>query len=157
MLRGGYSAGNRKGALEMTRFKWLIAGCISILFVVTFLSGCFLVGSDSEIVPSQDSTTNEVSPPQDFPDYGTLAGWIENHVPPFEIGSGAVAWYNAALVIQREAANDGYLVSAVITGNPDAPDEYIVWCTALATGDLYWWHPEDSECTLMFTAEELAK
>ena len=141
----------------MTNFKWIIAGCISLLIIVTLLSGCFLADSIGEIIPSKESSVNEVSTPEDFPDYDTLASWVENHVQHFEIGSGAAAWYKAALCIQREAANDGYLVSAVITGNPDAPDEYIVWCTALAEGDLYWWYPEDSECTQMFTAEELAE
>ena len=85
-----------------------------------------------------------------------LSAWVADHVQSFEPGSGAEAWYQAALTVQREAAGDGYLVSAVITAVSDSSDEYMVWCTAIAGGDLYWWHPEDSEPSLMFTAEELA-
>ena len=91
----------------------------------------------------------------DFPDYDTLSAWVASHVQPFESGDGIEAWYQAALTVQREAANDGYLVSAVITESPHAAGEYLVWCTALAGNDLYWWHPEDSTCSMLFSKEEL--
>ena len=92
----------------------------------------------------------------DFPDYETLAAWVQDNTQAFEAGSGMGAWYLAALTVQRQAAADGYLVSAVVIDKPGVDGEYIVWCTALAEGDLYWWHPEETECNLMFTAEALA-
>lgn len=128
----------------MKRPKWLIVGLVVLVFAMTSASGCLFTESGR----TGASLT-------DFPDYETLANWVENHAQPFEPGSGAEAWYRVALTVQQEAANSGYLVSAVITGNSDSPDEYMVWCTALAGGDLYWWHPEDNEPSLMFTAEEL--
>ena len=128
----------------MKRLKWLTVGLVALVFAMTSASGCYIIESG-----------RTVSSLTDFPDYETIASWVESHAQPFEPGSGAEAWYRAALNVQREAANDGYLVSAVITGNPDSADEYMVWCTALTAGDLYWWHPEDTEPLLMFTAEEL--
>ncbi|MFC2045790.1 hypothetical protein ACFLUH_03835 [Chloroflexota bacterium] len=128
----------------MKHQKWLIIGLFLLCFTIALVSGCFIVESG-----------NTGASLQDFPDTETLSSWVENHVQPYEPGSGAEAWYKAALNIQREAASDGYLVSAVITGASESSDEYMVWCTAIAGGDLYWWHPEGTEPSLMFTAEEL--
>ena len=135
----------QKRSEKMKHFNWLPVGLIALLLASTLLGSCVFVKSGTGVY----STLG------DFPDSETLASWVESHAQEFEPGGGAEAWYRAAIAVQREAANDGYLVSAVITGNPDFPGEYMVWCTALAGGDLYWWHPEDTECTLMFTSEEL--
>ena len=124
----------------MKRPRWLVIGLAVIICAIILTAGCL------------DGTASSLT---DFPDEATLAGWVESHAQPFEPGSGAGAWYQAALAVQREAASDGYLVSAVIAGSADSPDEYMVWCTALAGGDLYWWHPEETEPSLMFTGEEL--
>jgi hypothetical protein len=114
---------------------------------------CLIIFAAIAILPC--CTSQGASSPGDFPDYDTLSAWVASHTQPFESGSGIEAWYQAALSVQREAANDGYLVSAVITQSPYSAGEYMVWCTALAGNDLYWWHPEDSICSLLFTKEEL--
>jgi hypothetical protein len=120
--------------------RWLPVICLIILPAMVMLPCCTSRGASSQ---------------GDFPDYDTLSAWVAGHAQPFESGDGIEAWYQAALRVQREAASDGYLVSAVITQSPRTAGEYLVWCTALAGNDLYWWHPEDSECSLLFTKEEL--
>ena len=118
-----------------------------LLLVVLLLTGCF----SATVEPRGQQCSLS-----DFPDYETLSAWVQVNAQPFEAGSGMGAWYAAAQAVQRQAAADGFLVSAVVIDKPGADGEYIVWCTALAGGDLYWWHPEESECNLMFTAEALA-
>lgn len=124
-------------------FGWLSI----LLLVVLLIPGCFSANVETG---EGQCTLN------DFPDYETLTAWVQDHAQSFEAGSGMGAWYAAALTVQRQAAADGYLVSAVVIDKPGTDGEYIVWCTALAGGDLYWWHPEETECNLMFTAEALA-
>jgi hypothetical protein len=133
------------GGLEMKCSNRLLVWLAILLLVVTILPGCSL------FKPGEGKCSLS-----DFPDYEMLSAWVKDHAQPFEAGSGMGAWYAAALAVQREAAEDGFLVSAVVIDKPGAEGEYIVWCTALAGGDLYWWHPEDTECNLMFTAEALA-
>jgi hypothetical protein len=137
---------NRTGGLEM-KCSYKLSGWLSILLLlVLLLPGCFSANLDT----GQGQLTLS-----DFPDYETLAAWVQENAQPFEAGSGMGAWYAAALAVQRQAAADGYLVSAVLIDKPGAEGEYLVWCTAIAGGDLYWWHPEETECNLMFTAEAL--
>ena len=128
----------------MKQLRWPLIIVSTLLLITAGLTGCFIGGLD-----------NMGSTAQDFPDYDTLASWVGENTQPFEEGDGAEAWYRAALDTQRAASEDGYLVSAVITINPGNPEEYLVWCTSMADGDLYWWYPEDSELSIMFTAEEL--
>jgi len=130
----------------MKRLRWPIIIITVVLFSVMGLTSCFISGSDGM-----------GSSAKDFPDYDTLASWVESNTQPFNEGDGAEAWYRAALDVQRAASEDGYLVSAVITVNPGNPEEYLVWCTAMADGDLYWWYPEEGEPSIMFTAEEMAE
>lgn len=130
----------------MKRLKWPIIIIITVLFSIVGLTGCFIGGLD-----------NMGSSVEDFPDYDTLASWADGNTQPFEEGDGAETWYKAALDVQRAASEDGYLVSAVITVNPGNPEEYLVWCTAMADGDLYWWYPEEGEPSIMFTAEEMGE
>ncbi|MBM3149725.1 MAG: hypothetical protein FJ008_09225 [Chloroflexi bacterium] len=115
-----------------------------LLLVATILPGCSL------LKPGEGKCSLK-----DFPDYETLSAWVKSHPQSFKEGSGMGAWYAAALAVQREAAADGYLVSAAVIEKPGTEGEYLVWCTALADGSLYWWHPEESKCNLMFTAEAL--
>ena len=129
----------------MKRLRWPIIIITVVLFSVMGLTGCFAGGADGM-----------GSSAKDFLDYDTLASWVESNTQPFTEGDGAEAWYQAALDVQRAASEDGYLVSAVITVNPGNPEEYLVWCTAMADGDLYWWYPEEGEPSIMFTAEEMA-
>jgi hypothetical protein len=130
----------------MKRLKWPIIIITTALFSVVGLTGCFIGGFG-----------NTASYASDFPDYDTLASWVDSNTQPFEEGDGAEAWYQAALDVQRAASEDGYLVSAVITVNPGNPEEYLVWCTAMADGDLYWWYPEEGKPSIMFTVEELGE
>lgn len=125
----------------MKYYVRLSIGLIIILSAFTLTAGCS---------PGQGSSTAG-----DFPDYETLASWVEGHTQPFERGSGVEAWYQAALTIQREAALDSYLVSVTLIESPYAVGEYLVRCSALADGDLYWWFPEDQIPHLLFTAEQL--
>ena len=130
----------------MKRLRWPIIIITSVLLSAMGLTGCFV-----------SSFSNMGKTAEDFPDYDTLASWVESNVQPFEEGDGAEAWYQAALDFQHAASEDGYLVSAVITVNPGNPEEYLVWCTAIADGDLYWWYPEEGEPSIMFTQEELGE
>ena len=130
----------------MKQLRWPLMIMTTLLLTTMGITGCFSGGLD-----------NTGSTAQDFPDYDTLASWVAENTQPFAEGDGAEAWYRAALDIQRAAAEDGYLVSAVITVSPGNPEEYLVWCTAMADGDLYWWYPEGSAPSIMFTAEELGE
>ena len=125
----------------MRFFLRLFNGLIVIILAFSLAAGCS---------SGQGSTAVD-----DFPDYETLAGWVENHSQPFERGSGVEAWYQAALIIQREAARDNYLVSVTLIESPYTTGEYLVRCSAQAGGDLYWWFPEDQIPHLLFTAEQL--
>ena len=126
----------------MKHLRWPIIIITIALFTTMGLTGCF---------------NGTGSPAEDFPDSDTLASWVDGNIQAFEEGDGAEAWYKAALDVQRAASEDGYLVSSVITVNPGNPEEYLVWCTAMADGDLYWWYPEEGEPSIMFTAEEMGK
>ena len=128
----------------MKHLRWPIIIITIVLFTSMGLTGCFISGF-----------SGTGSSAEDFPDYDTLASWVESNTQSFEEGDGAEAWYKVALDVQRAASEDGYLVSAVITVNPGNPEEYLVWCTAMADGDLYWWYPEEGEPSIMFTAEEM--
>ncbi|MFC2050372.1 hypothetical protein ACFLTN_04250 [Chloroflexota bacterium] len=121
----------------MKRWNWLTIALVALLLAAVVLAGC----ASKQACPL----------PDDFPDYDMLASWVESNAQPFESGSGWGAWYTAALTVQRQAAADGYLVSAVILEKPDSGGEYLVWCTAIAGGELYWWHPEDSVPVLWFS------
>jgi hypothetical protein len=114
------------------------------VFTIMGLTGCSISGS-----------SNMGKPAGDFPDYDTLASWVESNTQPFEAGAGAGAWYRAALDVQHAAAEDGYLVSAVIIGSSSDPEGYVVWCTAIAGGDLYWWFPELGNPEILIKAEAL--
>ena len=127
-------------------FRGLLLWFVVLLLVVMAFPGG---SSGDKDLGVKDSSLD------DFPDSDTLTGWISDHTQQFESGGGMEAWYEAALTIQRQAAADGYLVSAVIVEKPGVDNMYLVWCTALADGALYWWHPEDSEPSLLFTADEL--
>ena len=124
----------------MRHLRWPIIIATIILFAALVVTGCSSITGGAN---------------QDFPDYETLESWANSNTQPFEEGDGAEAWYNVALNVQRAASEDGYLVSAVITVNPGNTEEYLVWCTAMADGDLYWWYPEEGEPSIMFTAEEM--
>jgi len=128
----------------MERLKWPIMIITIVLFTIMGLTGCSVSGSG-----------NMGKPAGDFPDYDTLASWVESNAQPFDAGAGAGAWYRAALGVQHAAAEDGYLVSAVITGSSSDPEGYVVWCTAIAGGDLYWWFPERGNPVLLLKAEAL--
>lgn len=130
----------------MKRLKWPIIIITIVLFTTMGLTGCFIGGFNG--------TGSSV---EDFPDYDTLVSWVEGNTQSFEEGDGAEAWYKAALDVQQAASADGYLVSAVITVNPGNPEEYLVWCTAMADGNLYWWYPEEGEPSIMFTEEEMGE
>lgn len=75
----------------------------------------------------------------DFPTLSFLRDWVQDHLQPETVY--ADDWYISALEVQREAAEDGYLVSACIEDRSGEGTDFLVYNMAMAGGSLFWWDP----------------
>ena len=56
----------------------------------------------------------------------------------------ASEWYNKALQVQWDALSEGYIVSANYYYD-SATDSYVVDCTTVIDGDIWYWDPETDQ------------
>ena len=56
----------------------------------------------------------------------------------------ALDCYNKALQVQEDALRDGYIVSADYDYDAST-DTYLVFCTTIIDGDIWYWDPETDE------------
>ena len=83
-------------------------------------------------------------PPRLFKDTSELEGWLAKQPDPVRAAN-AGQLYKHARDLQKAAAEDGYIISAVIDG-PDEEGYYYVWCSAvLADHSYYQWDPDTDE------------
>jgi len=153
----------------MKRFNWLLIGLVVLCLAMVPLAGCVakseyeaLQAENAALVEENTSLKAELAEIKEkgvyslgqFPSIAELTVWAQLHMIPCPSESAAER-YRAALKVQERAVQDGYMVSAVITPSPEDPELYIVWCTAFADGNLYWWNPADGIVHLFFTKDKL--
>jgi len=87
----------------------------------------------------------EVYPPRDFSSLRELQDWLlANDVSEKPVTTYAEDWYGRALELQEDALRDGYLVSVDYDYNPET-DAYLVYCTTVINGRIFFWDPETDE------------
>ena len=112
----------------MKRFNWLLAVLAVLGLIAVTLAGC---GAECQL--------------RDFSSYEELAQWLQaNDVSDQPICDYASEWYNKALQVQEDALKDGYIVSTNYYYD-SSTDTYIVDCTTVIDGDIWYWDPETDE------------
>jgi hypothetical protein len=53
-------------------------------------------------------------------------------------------WYGRGLEVQEDAFKDGYIISVDYDYNEE-DDSYVVWCTTVINGRVFFWDPEDDQ------------
>ncbi len=93
----------------------------------------------------QVAALQAVYPPRDFASLRELEDWLAaNDVSEKPITANAEDWIGRAIEVQEDALADGYVVSVDYDG-PDADGLYLVYCTAVINGFIYFWDPETDE------------
>lgn len=86
-----------------------------------------------------------VYPPKEFSSLSELRNWLlQNDVSEKPVTETAELWYSVALELQKDALNDGYIISVDYDSNEDR-DTWWVWCTTIINGDIWYWDPEEDE------------
>jgi outer membrane murein-binding lipoprotein Lpp len=89
----------------------------------------------------------EVYPPRDFSSRSELENWLaQNTISEKPDTSNAEAWMGRALEVQEAALLDGYIVSMDYDYN-STDDVYLVFCTTIINGYLWYWNPETDDIT----------
>lgn len=150
----------------MKRFNWLLIGLMVLCLAMVPLAGCGVPKSEyealqteydklsadydglkanHEAVNKELAEIKEVYPPRHFSPFKELQDWLlANDVsdrPPAEYAEGS---YGKALDIQADALKDGYIVSASIDFYYET-EEFVIWCVAVADGNVWIWDPETDE------------
>ena len=87
----------------------------------------------------------KVYPQQNFSSLKELQDWLlANDVSEREPTTKAIVAYRKSLEIQKDALNDGYIISAYIVYNPDIK-KYAVGLRAIINGDIWGFGPENDE------------
>ena len=112
----------------MKRFRWILV-CLAVLgLIAATLAGC---GAECQL--------------RDFSSYEELAQWLQaNDVSEMPVTDYANQWYNKALLVQEDALNDGYIVSAAYHYDTEM-GTYSVYCLTIIDGDVWYWDPETDE------------
>jgi len=136
----------------MKRFKWWLAGMVILGSAVVLLVGCGVPQADydelntaHEAVEKELAEIKEVYPADDFSSLSELNDWLlENDVSKKPVTTYADDWYGRALEVQEDALKDGYIVS--VDYDYDAEDDsYLVWCTTIINGKIFYWDPETDD------------
>ena len=157
----------------MKRFNWLLIGSLILSVAVILLAGCgipqadcdelsteytalqadydeldaeyTILQADYEAVQNELAEIKEVYPPEDFPSLSKLNEWLlENDVSEKPDTTYAEDWYGRALEVQDDALRSGYIVSADYDYDAE-DDSYLVWCTAIINGRVFYWDPETDD------------
>ncbi len=150
---------NKKGGKRMRRFNWWLVGLVILTLAMVLVVGCGVSQSDyeglqadydelnteHEAVEEELAEIKEVYPPEDFSSLSELNDWLlENDVSRKPDTTYAEDWYGRALEVQEDALKDGYIVS--VDYDYDAEDDsYLVWCTTIINGRIFYWDPETDE------------
>lgn len=85
---------------------------------------------------------NEVFPPREFSSLYELQQWLySNDISDRPVTTTVNDWHTVALDLQKDALNDGYIVSVDYDYYADF-NAYGVWCTTVINGESYFWDPE---------------
>jgi hypothetical protein len=134
----------------MRRFNWLIIGSLTLILAMAFLGGCGSAEDEAlranyEALQAELAAIQEVYPPRDFSSLNELEEWLlENDVSDKPITEYAEDWYRRALEVQEDAIADGYIVSVDYDVMEDG-ESYLVWCTTIINGRVFYWDPETDE------------
>jgi len=137
--------------------KWLLGlGVLCLLAIL--LSGCVST-SDYEMLNAtyqslQADYTNlqtdyaslqEKCPPRNFNSLTELETWLAaNNISEEAKTTYADAWMRKALRLQKDAINDGYIISVDYDYDP-VSYAYSVYCTTVIGGKLFYWDPETDD------------
>ena len=137
--------------------KWLLGlGVLCLLAIL--LSGCVST-SDYEMLNAtyqslQADYTNlqtdyaslqEKCPPRNFNSLTELETWLAaNDISKEAKTTYADAWMRKALRLQKDAINDGYIISVDYDYDP-VSYAYSVYCTTVIGGKLFYWDPETDD------------
>jgi len=109
--------------------------------------------AEYDAVNDELTAIKEVYPPRDFASPVELEDWLlANDVSGKPVTSSAEAWIGRALEVQADALADGYVVSVDYDG-PDEDGFYMVFCTTIVNGSVYYWDPETDDVTKDNTLE----
>ena len=99
--------------------------------------------SDYDSVSAELADLNSKFPPVEFANSGDLQLWLNGNTvsnqPP---ATSYEMWYDKALQLQRDALNDGYIISVDIDYYEDSIS---IWCVAVTDGYMWVWDPETDD------------
>ena len=129
--------------------RWLLAG-IALLLVSLLLAGCGVAQEEHDtVIAERDAALAElaslemVCPPGDFASVTELETWVRNNVQPAT--NYMDESFRAALIIQAQGLEDGYLISVGYDEDDTDPELGWITCGALVNGTLYMWMPDETE------------
>ncbi len=101
------------------------------------------LNTDCEATSEELAKIKMVYPPRDFKSVTELESWVRDHVQPE--GTYLDEDFRAALEIQSQGLEDGYLISVVFDEDDTDPEYGWIFCAALVNGVYYTWYPFDTE------------
>ena len=92
-------------------------------------------------------------PAKRFSSRAALEDWLaEDDISERSLTEFAEGWYSKALLLQKRALEDGYIVNADFVVNEDGT--FTVWNSAVTeTGNYFYWDPESDELTFELNTE----
>ena len=103
------------------------------------------VVADRDAAQGELTELHDICPPRNFGSLSELETWLASNSisdePPTTYADG---WLRKALRLQEDALADGYIVSADYDYDIEA-EGYVIWCTTVIGGTLFYWDPETDE------------
>jgi len=91
------------------------------------------------------ASLQEKCPPRNFNSLTELETWLAaNNISEEAKTTYADAWMRKALRLQKDAINDGYIISVDYDYDP-VSYAYSVYCTTVIGGKLFYWDPETDD------------
>jgi FtsZ-binding cell division protein ZapB len=89
-----------------------------------------------------------VYPPRDFTSRTELENWLaQNTISERPDSTTAEDWISNGLALQDDALADGYIINMDYDYNSDA-ETYMVYCTAVIDGFIWFWDPEADDINM---------
>jgi len=100
-----------------------------------------------DLVNKELTEIKKAYPPRDFSSRRELEDWLMlNDVSEKPDTTDAESWIGRALEIQEDALLDGYVINFDYDYS-EVPEGYIVFCTTIINGYIWYWNPETDEIT----------
>ena len=102
--------------------------------------------ADYDAISQQMTNISAVFPPDEFASTAELQAWLNANPISEQPTATYVEWFSSAFQLQRDALNDGYIIS-VDFDYDQAEDALYINCQTVIDGWIWYWDPETDDIT----------